>query len=65
MANIPFSAVYNHIYIAKKRRKLHTPFRAMSMFMVSMPANSFFVAHYKNKGGLEDQMAGRKKDQTN
>ena len=65
MANIPFSAVYNHIYIAKKRRKLHILFRAMSMFMVSMPANSFLLHITKIRGELEDQMAGRKKDQTN
>ena len=64
MANIPFSAVYNHIYSEKKEKIAYT-IQSNEYVYGIYASKQFFVAHYKNKGGLEDHMAGRKKDQTN
>ena len=60
MANIPFSAVYNHIYSEKKEKIAYT-IQSNEYVYGIYASKQFFVAHYKNKGGLEDQMAGRKK----
>ena len=59
MANIPFSAVYNHIYSEKKEKIAYTI--QSNEYVYSIYASKqFFVAHYKNKGGLEDQMTEKK-----
>ena len=60
MANIPFSAVYNHIYSEKKEKIAYT-IQSNEYVYGIYASKQFFVAHYKNKGGLENEMAGEKK----
>ena len=60
MANIPFSAVYNHIYSEKKEKIAYT-IQSNEYVYGIYASKQFFVAHYKNKGELEDQMVGRKR----
>ena len=63
MANIPFSAVYNHIYSEKKEKIAYT-IQSNEYVYGIYASKQFFVAHYKNKGGLEDQMARRGEKRT-
>ena len=61
MANIPFSAVYNHIYSEKKEKIAYTI--QSNEYVYGIYASKQFLLHITKirGGGLEDQMAGRNK----
>lgn len=60
MANIPFSAVYNHIYSEKKEKIAYT-IQSNEYVYGIYASKQFFAAHYKNKGGTRGPDGGEKK----
>ena len=60
MANIPFSAVYNHIYSEKKEKIAYT-IQSNEYVYGIYASKQFFVAHYKNKGETRGPDGGEKK----